>query len=56
MNDAGVKITSGTDIPNFGLVAGKSPHRELELLEDSGISALEVTELPQETVQSRLKY
>jgi imidazolonepropionase-like amidohydrolase len=42
MHDAGVKLTSGTDIPNFGLVAGKSLHRELELLEDSGISASEV--------------
>ena len=42
MHDAGVKLMSGTDIPNFGLVAGKSLHRELELLEDSGISASEV--------------
>jgi len=42
MHDAGVKITSGTDIPNFGLVAGKSLHRELELLVDSGIPTSEV--------------
>jgi imidazolonepropionase-like amidohydrolase len=42
MHDAGVKITSGTDIPNFGLVAGKSLHRELELLVNSGIPTSEV--------------
>jgi imidazolonepropionase-like amidohydrolase len=42
MHDAGVKVTSGTDIPNFGLVAGKSLHHELELLEDSGIPTSEV--------------
>ena len=42
MYDNGVKLTSGTDIPNFGLVAGKSLHRELELLVDSGIPTSEV--------------
>jgi imidazolonepropionase-like amidohydrolase len=42
MHDAGVKLTSGTDIPNFGLVAGKSLHHELELLVDSGIPTSEV--------------
>ncbi len=42
MYDNGVKITSGTDIPNFGLAAGKSLHHELELLVDSGIPTSEV--------------
>ncbi len=42
MYDNGVKLTSGTDIPNFALAAGKSLHRELELLVDSGIPTSEV--------------
>ena len=42
MYDKGVKILSGTDIPNFGLVAGKSLHHELELLVDSGIPTQDV--------------
>ena len=37
MYDKGVKILSGTDIPNFELVAGKSLHNELKLLADAGI-------------------
>ena len=37
MYDKGVNLLSGTDIPNFNLVPGKSLHHELELLSDAGI-------------------
>ena len=40
--DAGVPILSGTDIPNFDLVAGASLHHELELLVEAGIPPMEV--------------
>jgi imidazolonepropionase-like amidohydrolase len=45
MYDKGVKILSGTDIPNFGLVPGKSLHNELELLADAGIPSSEVLKI-----------
>ncbi len=45
MYDKGVKILSGTDIPNFELVPGKSLHNELELLVDAGIPSSEVLKI-----------
>ena len=45
MYDNGVRILSGTDIPNFGLVPGASLHHELELLVEAGIKPLEVIEI-----------
>src|ERR671917_416935 len=42
MHDKGVRILSGTDIPNFGLIPGASLHNELELLSEAGIKPLEV--------------
>ena len=45
MYDNGVKILSGTDIPNFELVAGKSLHNELELLVDAGIPTSKVLQI-----------
>jgi imidazolonepropionase-like amidohydrolase len=41
----GVEILSGTDIPNLGLVPGKSLSRELELLVEAGISPLDVIKI-----------
>ena len=38
MHEGGVKILSGTDIPNFGFVPGESLHHELKLLSDAGIT------------------
>jgi imidazolonepropionase-like amidohydrolase len=38
MHESGVKILSGSDLPNFGLVPGESLHHELELLVEAGIS------------------
>ena len=38
MHESGVKLLSGTDIPNFGFVPGKSLHHELKLLTDAGIT------------------
>ena len=37
MYDRGVNLLSGTDIPNFILVARKNLHHELELLSNAGI-------------------
>jgi hypothetical protein len=37
MFDSGVKLLSGTDIPNFDLVPGKSLYHERELLAKAGI-------------------
>jgi imidazolonepropionase-like amidohydrolase len=45
MHDSGVKILSGTDIPNFELVPGASLHHELELLVEAGISPIEVIKI-----------
>jgi imidazolonepropionase-like amidohydrolase len=45
MYDSGVKILSGTDIPNFELVPGASLHRELELLIEAGISPMDVIKI-----------
>jgi imidazolonepropionase-like amidohydrolase len=42
MYDSDVNIMAGTDIPNFGLVPGKSLHHELELLVGTGIPQHEV--------------
>ena len=39
------QILSGTDIPNLGLVPGKSLHCELELLVEAGISPLDVIKI-----------
>jgi imidazolonepropionase-like amidohydrolase len=45
MYDNGVRILSGSDIPNFGLVPGASLHNELEVLVEAGIKPLEVIEI-----------
>src|SRR5918995_4734752 len=45
MHDSRVKILSGTDIPNFELVAGESLHHELELLVEAGINTSEVIKI-----------
>jgi imidazolonepropionase-like amidohydrolase len=45
MYDSGVKILSGTDIPNFGLVPGKSLHHELELLVEAGIKPMDAIKI-----------
>src|ERR671916_121163 len=45
MHDKGVRILSGSDIPNFGLTPGASLHNELELLTEAGIKPLEVIEI-----------
>jgi imidazolonepropionase-like amidohydrolase len=45
MYDRGVKLLTGTDIPNFNLVAGKSLHHELELLANAGIPISEVIQI-----------
>ena len=42
MYDNDVNILAGTDIPNFGLIPGKSLHHELELLVEAGIPKDEV--------------
>lgn len=42
MYDNDVNILAGTDIPNFGLIPGKSLHHELELLVETGIPQHEV--------------
>jgi imidazolonepropionase-like amidohydrolase len=45
MFDDGVKLLSGTDIPNFDLVPGKSLHHELELLANTGIPTSDVIQI-----------
>jgi imidazolonepropionase-like amidohydrolase len=45
MYESGVKILSGTDIPNFGLVPGESLHHELELLAQAGITPMDVIKI-----------
>ena len=45
MHDHGVKLLSGTDIPNFDLVPGKSLHHELQLLADAGIPTSEIIQI-----------
>jgi imidazolonepropionase-like amidohydrolase len=45
MHDRGVKILSGTDIPNFELVPGESLHHELELLVEAGINTSNVIKI-----------
>jgi imidazolonepropionase-like amidohydrolase len=45
MYDSGVKILSGTDIPNFGLVPGESLHHELQLLTEAGIKPIDVIKI-----------
>jgi imidazolonepropionase-like amidohydrolase len=45
MFDSGVKLLSGTDIPNFDLVPGKSLHHELELLANAGIPTYDVVQI-----------
>ena len=45
MHDRGVKILSGTDIPNFELVPGESLHHELELLVEADINTSDVIEI-----------
>lgn len=42
MHDNGVKILSGSDLPNFQLVPGESLHDELELLGEAGITPMDV--------------
>ena len=45
MYDGGVKILSGTDLPNFGLIPGQSLHHELELLQETGISPSDIVRI-----------
>jgi imidazolonepropionase-like amidohydrolase len=45
MYDNGVKLLSGTDIPNFDLVPGKSLHHELELLANAGIPTSNILQI-----------
>jgi imidazolonepropionase-like amidohydrolase len=45
MHDGGVKILSGTDIPNFELAPGESLHHELELLVKAGINSSDVIKI-----------
>jgi imidazolonepropionase-like amidohydrolase len=45
MHDSGVKILSGSDIPNLELVPGDSLHRELELLVEAGINTSDVIKI-----------
>src|SRR5688500_18229914 len=45
MHDNGVKLLTGTDIPNFDLVPGKSLHHELELLANAGIPTSDVIQI-----------
>lgn len=45
MHDGGVKILSGTDIPNFELAPGESLHQELELLVKAGINSSDVIKI-----------
>ena len=45
MHDKGIKILSGTDIPNFDLVTGESLHHELELLVEAGINISDVIKI-----------
>jgi imidazolonepropionase-like amidohydrolase len=45
MHESGVKILSGTDIPNFGFVPGESLHHELKLLADAGIKPMNVIKI-----------
>src|SRR5918996_486234 len=44
-HDSGVKILSGSDIPNLELVPGDSLHRELELLVEAGINTSDVIKI-----------
>ena len=39
-----MQILSGTDVPNFKLVPGKSLHHELELLAEAGIKPMDIIE------------
>ena len=45
MHDNGVKLLSGTDIPNFDLAPGKSLHHELELLANAGIPTSNIIQI-----------
>jgi imidazolonepropionase-like amidohydrolase len=45
MHDNGVKLLTGTDIPNFDLVPGKSLHHELQLLADAGIPTSDIIQI-----------
>src|SRR5918995_4009026 len=45
LHDSGVKILSGSDIPNLELVPGGSLHRELELLVEAGINTSDVIKI-----------
>jgi imidazolonepropionase-like amidohydrolase len=45
MHERGVNILSGTDIPNFKLVPGKSLHHELELLAEAGIKPMDIIKI-----------
>ena len=45
LDDNGVTILSGSDIPNFDLAPGASLHHELELLVEAGIPPLEIIKI-----------
>jgi len=45
MYDKGILITTGTDFPNPWVVPGMSIHQEMELLNQAGISNLEILKI-----------
>jgi imidazolonepropionase-like amidohydrolase len=45
MHEKGMQILSGTDIPNFNLVPGKSLHHELGLLAEAGIKPMDIIKI-----------
>ena len=55
MHDNGVNLLSGTDIPNFDLVPGKSLHHELQLLADAGIPTSDIIQIATKNGAEALK-
>jgi imidazolonepropionase-like amidohydrolase len=55
MHDNGVKLLTGTDIPNFDLVPGKSLHHELQLLADAGIPTSDIIQIATKNGAEALK-
>ena len=45
MYDKGILITAGSDFPNPWILPGKSLHQEMELLNEAGISNLEILKI-----------
>jgi imidazolonepropionase-like amidohydrolase len=48
LHDSGVKILSGSDIPNLELVPGDSLHHELKLIVEAGINTSDVIKIATE--------